>query len=133
MPRASPPPAHAQALEWLATLRHFDGRPVVNFNARDDGGRTPVYLAAQWGWEKCLRFLLTLPAVHPCIPDEKGVTPEEAARRVGFHELADAVHARSEELGVLPPAESYWDEPDKRWYTKEPEEEGGDDADDDME
>ena len=25
------------------------------------------------------------------------------------------------ELGVLPPAESYWDEPDKRFYVKEPE------------
>ena len=29
-------------------------------------------------------------------------------RRIGFHELADAVHARAEELGVMPPAESYW-------------------------
>ena len=36
-------------------------------------------------------------------------------------------------LGVLPPPDSYWDEPDKRWYTKEPEDEDADEGEDDME
>ena len=68
-----------------------------------------------------MRFLLTLPQVHPVIPDVHGVTPEQAARRVGFHEIADAIKIRATELGVNCPENSYWDEPDKRFYVKEPE------------
>ena len=34
-----------------------------------------------------MRLLLTLPHVHPLVPDAQGVSPEEAARRVGFHQV----------------------------------------------
>ena len=69
---------------------------------------------------------------------------EEAARRVGFHQvrrpasaepssiegavvthprtqIADAIKVRAEELGVALPERAFWDEPDKRFYVKEPE------------
>lgn len=61
----------------------------------------------------------------------------QAARRVGYHEIADAIKIRAKELGVTLPKDSYWDEPDKRFYVKEPEEvpeeEDEDDDDEDME
>ena len=114
---------HHAVLEWLAGLHWHDGRLVTNFNLRDDGGHTPLWLCAAWGWEKCVRLLLTLPHVHPLVPDAQGVSPEEAARRVGFHQvrrpasaepssiegavvthprtqIADAIKVRAEELGV---------------------------------
>ena len=78
---------HHAVLEWLAGLHWHDGRLVTNFNLRDDGGHTPLWLCAAWGWEKCVRLLLTLPHVHPLVPDAQGVSPEEAARRVGFHQV----------------------------------------------
>ena len=78
---------HHAILEWLAGLHWHDGRLVTNFNLRDDGGHTPLWLCAAWGWEKCVRLLLTLPHVHPLVPDAQGVSPEEAARRVGFHQV----------------------------------------------
>lgn len=68
---------HVEVLGWLASLHWYDGRFVTNFNLRDDGGHTPLWLAAAWGWEKCVQFLLTLPQVHPCIPDVNGDTPEQ--------------------------------------------------------
>ena len=110
-----------EILEWLASLHWYDGRAVTNFNLRDDGGHTPLWLAAAWGWEKCVSFLLTLPQVHPCIPDIHGVTPEQAARRVGYNELGDAIKIRASELDVCVPEHGFWDEPDKRFYIKEPE------------
>ena len=135
---------HHAVLEWLAGLHWHDGRLVTNFNLRDDGGHTPLWLCAAWGWEKCVRLLLTLPHVHPLVPDAQGVSPEEAARRVGFHQvrrpasaepssiegavvthprtqIADAIKVRAEELGVALPERAFWDEPDKRFYVKEPE------------
>ena len=112
---------HHKVLAWLASLHWHDGRLVTNFNLRDDGGHTPLWLCAAWGWEKCVRFLLTLPHVHPLIPDTSGVSPEEAARRVGFHQIADAIKVRADELGVTLPERTFWDEPDKRFYVKEPE------------
>ena len=112
---------HHAILEWLAGLHWHDGRLVTNFNLRDDGGHTPLWLCAAWGWEKCVRLLLTLPHVHPLVPDARGVSPEEAARRVGFHQIADAIKVRAEELGVALPERAFWDEPDKRFYVKEPE------------
>ena len=78
-------------------------------------------LRAAWGWEKCVRLLLPLPHVHPLVADAQGVSPEEAARRVGFHQIADAIKVRAEELGVALPERAFWDEPDKRFYVKEPE------------
>ena len=59
--------------------------------------------------------------MHPLVPDAQGVSPEEAARRVGFHQIADAIKVRADELGVALPARAFWDEPDKRFYVKEPE------------
>jgi len=112
---------HHAVLEWLAGLHWHDGRLVTNFNLRDDGGHTPLWLCAAWGWEKCVRLLLTLPHVHPLVPDAQGVSPEEAARRVGFHQIADAIKVRADELGVALPERAFWDEPDKRFYVKEPE------------
>jgi ankyrin repeat protein len=110
----------------------FDGRFVVDFNLRDDGGHTPLFLAASWGHEQCVRLLLQLPHVHPCIPDVTGVSPEETARRVGYHGIANAISTRAKELGVDLPAGSYWDEPDKRWYLlKKAEAIIDDDEDDD--
>jgi hypothetical protein len=50
-----------------------------------------------------------------------GVTPEQTARRVGFHEIADAIKIRTNELGVALPDRAYWDEPDKRFYVKAPD------------
>ena len=130
--------------KWGTSSRGSDGRLVPNFNLRDDGGHTPLWLCAAWGWEKCVRLLLTLPHVHPLVPDAQGVSPEEAARRVGFHQvrrpasaepssiegavvthprtqIADAIKVRAEELGVALPERAFWDEPDKRFYVKEPE------------
>lgn len=124
---------HVQVLEWLASLHWYDGRFVTNFNLRDDGGHTPLWLAAAWGWEKCVQFLLTLPQVHTGIPDIHGTTPEQAARRVGYHEIADAIKIRSKELGVVVPENSYWDEPDKRFYVQQPEEVPEEEEDDDEE
>mmetsp|Transcript_30860 Transcript_30860/g.99561 ORF Transcript_30860/g.99561 Transcript_30860/m.99561 type:complete len:164 (+) Transcript_30860:294-785(+) len=129
---------HLGVLEWLATLHFYDGRFVTNFNLRDDGGHTPLWLAAAWGWEKCVSFLLTLPQVHPVIPNMHGITPEHAARRVGYNEIADAIKVRANELGVNVPENGFWDEPDKRFYVKEPElppdaDEDDDDDDEDME
>ena len=66
---------HHAVLEWLAGLHWHDGRLVTNFNLRDDGGHTPLWLCAAWGWEKCVRLLLTLPHVHPLVPDAQGVSP----------------------------------------------------------
>lgn len=124
---------HVGVLEWLASLHWYDGRFVTNFNLRDDAGHTPLWLAAAWGWDQCVRFLLTLPQVHPCIPDLHGNTPEMAARRVGYHELGDAIKIRAKELAVTVPENAYWDEPDKRWYVKEPEEVVAEEEDDDDE
>ncbi|KAJ8602464.1 hypothetical protein CTAYLR_001306 [Chrysophaeum taylorii] len=128
---------NVSVIEWLASLHWYDGRLVTNFNLRDDGGHTPLWLAAGWGWEQCVQFLLTLPQVHPCIPDIHGITPEQAARRVGYNEIADAIKIRAKELGVTVPENAYWDEPDKRFYVKEPEEvpeeEDDDEDDEDME
>ena len=121
---------HTEILEWLGTLHWFDGRFVTNFNLRDDGGHTPLWLAAAWGFEKCVAHLLTLPHVHPCIPDMHGCTPEQAARRVGYNEIGDAIKIRARELGVDVPINGFWDEPDKRFYVKEPEQAPAEDQED---
>mmetsp|Transcript_12986 Transcript_12986/g.17386 ORF Transcript_12986/g.17386 Transcript_12986/m.17386 type:complete len:216 (+) Transcript_12986:49-696(+) len=128
---------HTEILEWLASLHWYDGRFVTNFNTRDDGGHTPLWLAAAWGWNQCVDFLLSLPQVHPTIPDNDGFTPEQAARRVGYNEIAQAIYIRAKELNVVVPENSYWDEPDKRWYIKKaeesPDQEQDDEEDDDDE
>ena len=36
-------------------------------------------------------------------------------------QIADAIKVRAEELGVALPERAFWDEPDKRFYVKEPE------------
>ena len=52
---------------------------------------------------------------------------ESARRRWGAvvthprTQIADAIKVRAEELGVALPERAFWDEPDKRFYVKEPE------------
>jgi len=86
----------------------LSGRKYVNPNRQDDGGRTPLFWAAENGHEGAVELLLGLAAVSPDLPGNSGQTPLSCAARNGHDEVMKLLLQRED---VSP------DKPDNRGQT----------------